>query len=104
MILLVHVLEVFRIAGIFSDILNMNRYVELYLPWLGPVFVTNLFDHRNRSVGLGTCWVKPHVNLTVDFGGRPVLNLGTRRNRFAVRNMIALPVPTELPAVKRALD
>ena len=50
------------------------------------------------------CGVEPHVDLTIYFAGRPVLNLGARWNGVAVGNVVALAITAKLPAVKRALN
>ena len=104
MILLVHVLEVFRVTGVLGDILNVHRNIEFNLARFGPVLITDLLDDGDFTVWLSPCGVEPHINLAVYFAGRPVLHLGTGWNRVAVRDVVALTVATELPAVERTLD
>ena len=104
MILLVHVLEVLRVTGVFGDILNVHGDVELDLAWFGPVFVADLLDDGDFTVWFSPRGVEPHVNFAVYFAGGPVLHLGARWNRVAVRDVVALTVTTELPAVERTLD
>ena len=104
LILLVHVLEVFRVTGVLGDILNVHRNVEFDLARFGPVLITDLLNDGDFTVWLSPCGVEPHVNFTVYFAGRPVLHLGAGWNRVAVRDVVALTVATELPAVERTLD
>ena len=104
MILLVHVLEMFRVAGVLSDILNVHRNVEFNLARFSPVLITDLLDYWDFAVRLSPCGVEPHINLAVYFAGRPVLYFGTGWNRVAVRDVVALAVAAELPAVERTLD
>ena len=104
MILLVHVLEVFRVAGVLGDILNVHRNVEFNLAWFGPVLITDLFNDGDFTVRLRPCGVEPHINFAVYFAGRPVLYFGAGWNRVAVRDVVALTVATKLPAVERTLD
>ena len=102
--MLVHVLEMLRVAGVLSNILNMDWDVELYLPRLGPVLVTNLLDDRNITIGFGACWVEPHIDLAIRLAGYPVLHLGSGRDGLAVGNVLAAAVGAKLPAVERALN
>ena len=104
LILFVNVLEVLGIAGVLSNILNVDRNVELNLARLSPVFIADLLDNGDFSIGLCACRVEPHVDLTIYFAGRPVLNLGARWNGVAVGNVVALAITPKLPAMKRALN
>ena len=51
LILLMHILKVLGVTRIFSNILNVNRDVELYLTGLSPVFVTDLGDNGTSLSG-----------------------------------------------------
>ena len=99
-----NVLEVLGIAGVLSNILNVDRNIEFDLAGLSPVFIADLLNNGDFSIWLRACGVKPHVDLTIDLAGRPVLDFRARRNGVAVGNLIALTVATKLPAVKRALN
>ena len=104
LILFVNVLEVLGIAGVLGNILNVDRNIELNLARFSPVFIADLLDNRDFSIGLCTGGVEPHIDLTIYFAGRPVLHLSARWNGVAVGNVIALAITTKLPAVKRALN
>ena len=51
MILLVHVLEVFRVTGVLGDILNVHRNIEFNLARFGPVLITDLLDDGDSRSG-----------------------------------------------------
>ena len=48
--------------------------------------------------------MEPHINFAIYLASRPVLHLGASRNRVAVRDVVALSVPSELPAMEGTLN